>query len=547
MTAPLFVFDRLAGPLRRLGVDYPRFRSILAVKLALDGRRQHGWVQGTKRLTPLAWSLLVHLGMGCWLAAIPWVVPSALTAITLIHTVVMVMLAFDLVADYSALLLDPTEATVLAARPVAPRTVLAARLAHVATYLTMYVGALAVGTALAGGLRWGAAFVPLYLASLVGAVVLVLAAVTLVYLAIMRVVSDEGLRDATMWAQLAMTVLTIGVYYVASAIDFRTASGFEDRAWILFYPPAWMAGLPALAVPDARGPVAPLAALGLAAPWPLAALALRLGSGFRVGGGVPVRRGATRTSRVAANVAARTMPTPTTRALFELVWAIAARDRQFKTRTYPGLLAVVLFVVAFAALAVSGVWEDRFGDVARTNMHLFLLYYGILIIPTPILMSPYTDRPEAAWIHRSMPIAAPGTILVAGLAVLFARYVFPVFAAIAVVVLALWGRAVVADVALAFATTLLVTVAFPLMTGRRLPFTAPPPGGASGTTAGAIMGGMLLVVVLAVAHWTLLQVGAAVQPWPVLAAIPVVLAIAYGAGRTLAATRWSDLPAARHA
>ena len=209
MKARLFVFDRFARPLEAVGVDYRRFRAILGVKFALDGRRQHGWVQGSKRITPFTWSLIVHGGMGLWISALPLAIPSAFTAMTLSLSVVMVMLAFDLVADYSALLLDSTEATLLAARPVTARTLLAARLAHVGSYLTTYVGALALATAVVGTLRWGLRFLPAYLLSLAAAVVLVLATVTIVYLVIMRVVSRERLRDAILYAQLAMTVLTV--------------------------------------------------------------------------------------------------------------------------------------------------------------------------------------------------------------------------------------------------------------------------------------------------------------------------------------------------
>lgn len=542
MKARLFLFDRLAGPIERLGIDYRQFRALLALKLTLDGRRQHGWVQGTKRITPLRWSLIVHAAMGLGLIALPIVVRSPLTALTLSLSVVMVMLAFDLVADYSSLLLDSTEATVLGARPVTARTLLAARLAHIGTYLTMYVAALAAATCVVGTLRWGVLFLPAYLVSLAEAVVLVLAVVSIVYLILMRVVSRERLRDAIMYAQIAMTVVTVGAYYMSSAFDLRNGAAIEERVWIYLYPPAWLAGLPALAIGGADGVEITLAAMGMLAALLLTFIAIRLAPGFRVegvGGGSAAR--APRPSRIAPWLARWTTRSAPARAVFELVWVLAARDRQFKTRTYPGLLAIVLFVVAFTSMARSGVWGEQFQEV-HASMHLFFLYYAILVIPTPILMVIYADRPEAGWVYRGMPIGLPGTALVAGLQVLFLRFVLPVFAIVAALVLSLWGWRVIIDVLLAFAVAILATFCFALVTGRRLPFSAPPPGGATGTTAGAIVGGMGLVVVLGIAHLFLLRLETPLpQPWPVAGAIPVILLLAWLAARTCAATRWCDV------
>jgi hypothetical protein len=541
MKARLFIFDRFARPLEAAGIDYRHFRAILAVKFTLDRRRQHGWVQGSKRVSPLTWSLIVHAGMGLWLAALPLAIPSVLTAMTMGISVVMVMLAFDLVADYSALLLDSTETTMLAARPVAAHTLLAARLAHVGTYLTMYVGALAAATSIVGTLHWGLLFLPAYLLSLLAAVVLVLATVTIVYLVIMRVVSRERLRDSVLHAQLAMTVLTVAAYYFGSAVDLRGSLGIEDRAWVYFYPPAWLAGMPAFMVGRADAQALLLSVIGILAPLALAAIAMRLAPGFRPDVAETVSGRVSQPSPLARTLARWTTRSPAARGVFELVWVLAARDRQFKTRTYPGLLAIVLFVVAFALLAHSGVWGDQFREL-HANMHLFLLYYGILVIPTPILMVIYTDRPEAGWVYRGLPIERPGTALVAGVQVMFIRFILPVFAAIAAVVLALWGPRTIIDIGLALATTILVTFCFAMITGRRLPFSSPPPGGASGTRAGAVVGGMSLVFALGVGHWLLGRIQTPLpQPWPVVIAIPVMMLLACIPARACASTRWSDL------
>ncbi len=422
-----------------------------------------------------------------------------------------------------------------------------AHVVHVGAYLGVYVGAMAFATCVTGTWRWGIAFLPAYLASLFASVVLVLSAVTIVYLLIMRFVSRERVRDATLWAQLVMTAITAGGYFLVSTVDFRSGPGIEGSLWIYFFPPAWMAGLPALAIGGADSSALILSTLALLAPALSALVAIRLAPAFRAAVGDDTERPtvaarARWSGRAAAFVARRATASTVARAAFELVWTLAARSRGFKTRTYPALLSIVLFVAVFGFLAHGGAWADQVEDMAQTRMHLFLLYYGILVIPTPILMAPYTDRPEAAWIYRGMPIDRPGTVLIAGLEVFFIRMVLPVFVGIAAVVFAIWGARVIADVALALAATRLVTFCFAMIAGRRLPFSAPPPGGASGTTAGAVFGGMVMVAFLGAVHRLLLELDAPLpQPWPVIVAIPIVLLLARVAARACAATRWSDL------
>ena len=542
MTGVLRLFDHLARPISRLGIDYDQFRTMLGVKLTLDGRRRHGWVQGVGKIPPLLWSLGVHGLMGLGVAALPLAISSPFAAMTVSHSVIMLVLAFDLVADYSAVLLDSADGSVCDPLPVAARTALAARVVHVALYLCMYVGALAAGTGLVGTVTYGPIFLPVYLLTLLSMVVLVLAGVTFVYLVVMRVVSRERVRDLVMVAQIGMTVVTVAGYFAMSSVTSLRTFSLDGYAWLYAYPPAWMAGMLALAVGEPGAGRGALVVLGLLVPGLLAGAALHLAPAFRVDHAAPAR-----SSRAARHPTARWLARlvtrgPQERGAFEFLWTIAARDRQFKTRTYPALVAVVLFVTAFAVAAQRGAWADRIPDLAATDLHLFLLYYTLAVIPTPLLMLPYTDQPEAAWIHRALPLARPGPVLVAGLKVLVLRLVVPAFVVTGGVILTIWGGRVIPDLVLALATTMLAAAGIALVIGRRLPFSEPPPGGAGGTTMATMISYMLLVAIAGAAHWTLGRLGGPPQPWPVILAVPVVSATAWALARIYAATPWHHLP-----
>ena len=57
---------------------------------------------------------------------------------------------------------------------------------------------------------------------------------------------DDALSRRGFFAAVGatVTVLTVAAYYMSSTIDFRDGPAIEASAWIYFYPPAWLAGLP---------------------------------------------------------------------------------------------------------------------------------------------------------------------------------------------------------------------------------------------------------------------------------------------------------------
>ena len=543
MTGRLPARDRLAAPSGRTGVDYRHFRAILRVKLLLDARRRHGWAQGVGRVPPIVWSLGVHILIGLGIALLPILIRSPLTALTFFHSVVMLMLAFDLVADYSAVLLDPADASVLGATPVSARTRLAARFAHVGLYLGIYVGALAIGTCVTGTMAYGPLFLPVHVLSLLASVVMVLSAVTALYLAIMRLTSPAYLADLVMWGQIGMTVLTVGGYYALTTITTTQDLSIEESGWIWGYPPAWLAGAVALAVGEATRVEAGLGVLALVGTIVLARAALRLAQVFRTDRPPETARAAGRRPRRAPRRLAKLLARDTEeRGAFELLWVLVARDRQFKTRTYPALAAITLFVAAFLLAAHRGAWGTHTPDLAGTDLHMFLLYYTLAVLPTPLLTVPYADRPEAAWIHRALPLAGPGVVLSAGLKVLLVRLVVPVFTAVVLAVMSLWGPRVLPDVLLAGAVMAAASFGLSLRLGRRLPFSEPPPSGAASTTVAVMSGYMLLVGLAGGAHWMLAHVRTPLpQPWPVLLASGLLLLAARAAARRYRATSWAQL------
>ena len=118
---------------------------------------------------------------------------------------------------------------------------------------------------------------------------------------------------------------------------------------------------------------------------------------------------------------------PTFRSAFELFWTILSRDRLFKQRVYPS--AAMLFIIPLGILL-----SDHRGlrvvvhELPSTNRHLFVLYLAAASFAPAILQLRYSAFWQAAWIYETPPIARPGELLAAALAVVFMRFILPAFA-----------------------------------------------------------------------------------------------------------------------
>jgi ABC-2 type transport system permease protein len=480
----LSLFDVFAWALQRAGVDYAQFRALLGVKLTLDGRRQFTAFQqrgGKASRNSFAWALVMNLMMGAFMAMLIPFSTSPLTTMTLVHTFVMVMVAMSLIADFSSVLLDSTDNQILQPRPISSRTILAARNAHIITYITLLTVSLAGMSLVVGTFKYGIAFPWIFGLTLVASVCFVIGAVNLLYLVAMRVTSGERLRDIILYIQMIMTILVIGGYQVVPRlIGIRELDGWRlaDHWWIYLLPPAWLAAPIELITGNLASTQFILSFLGLVVPLAMLLIVLALAPGFRQAlarldatpQSVPRAKEATKPRR--SHLAKWLSRCPEERAAFDLLWVLSGRDRQFKLRTYPSI--AVVFVVAFGFLASNpqGLRESL-AMLPQTHRYIVLLYICCALAPSAFVQMRYSDRFEAAWMYRVLPLARPGAVLRAALKVAIVRLALPSFAITALVTLAIWGWAVAPDLLLAFMATLLTCSLQALLLSTKFPFSEP--------------------------------------------------------------------------
>ena len=482
----LAIVDRLRWLVCRLGVDYPQFRAILETKLTLDGRRTMGGLRRKAGHAPkntFVVAVVFYAFLGVLASGALAACGSPLVGMTLVFAFIMVMVGMTLIADFSSVLLDVTDNMILQPRPVSGRTILAARIAHIAAYLGTLSFGLSAAPTVVGAMTIHPLVLLLMPVMLLFAAGFVVALVNVFYLFVMRWTTQERMRDIIANIQIVMTVVIMGGYQVLPRLmDVRSLRTLDisHRWWIYLAPPAWFAAPFDLLVGRAGTPQVVLTLMSVVLPAAGLVLVVRV-LAPRFNQALAALGTESSSAPAAVHVAERRRSwperlaravgrDPQERAAFELTWRLCARDRQFKLRTYPSL--AMMFIVAVMFVFVGPSRGDapglHRGPDART--HLVVLYLACMAIPAPVLQLRYSDKYEAAWIYDALPIARPGGILAGGLKAVMLRTIAPAYGVLALLCVVLWGPRTILDAAMVFGVMICMCVLVAFAAGRRMPF-----------------------------------------------------------------------------
>lgn len=559
----------LAPLIRRLGADDAQFRLILANRLTLDGRRQFVQtgeerdartgkpVRPPNRLTA---TVIVYAVMGLLITLAFGRAESLFLQMTLIHAFVMLMVTVSLVGDFTSVLFDPTDNMVLLPRPVSGRTLMAARLVHIVSYLGLITLALSAAALIAGAVRIHPLFPLVFAGTLVGTVMLVVCGVCLFYLAAARFMDIERFRDVVLYVQIAMLLMMVAgsqVFVHLSQVRTMLDIPLEDAWWIYLLPPAWMAAPVDLVFAEGGRARAMLSLVAVVAPLAAMILLVRVFAprftamlGSMADAGDARKPDPSRRRTLGSLLARRLTRTGEQRAAFETFWLVCSRDRDFKLRAYPSLtFIVVMLVVVLLRMAR----EPE--PLSESRVYLFFMYAVVAALATLVQQLRFGNRPEASWVLYALPVARPGQIMIGAVWMFLIRFgLFPLMV-ITVVCLFIWGPSVLLDAALAAAFMVLLGLLAALKLCRCLPFTvrysAREASGRLGQTLllqlvlPAIFGGLHYGLTFAVIRMgpgpTAPTVPGALLVIPVV--LPVVVLLAFIAARRYARTSWNQLSA----
>ncbi|MFM7485283.1 MAG: hypothetical protein ACKO13_00040 [Cytophagales bacterium] len=496
-------------------IDFKQVRAIVSVKLEMDNRRQISFntSQQNEAYASFIFALFIFFIMGGLFSFIIASVPSIVFSYSIYHSFLIVMITLTLIGDYSSVLLDTSDNTIILPRPVAAKTVYWARTAHIFLYVGQVGAALALAPIVVSFVVNGSivGFVTVFTTVL--STIFSIAITNGLYLVIMRFFSEEKLKSIINYFQIGMTMLMIGAYQILPrilGIEDLEKVATELKWWAIFLPPMWMAGtidyfarfhasvLNISAVVLAIG--VPLTAWKLIDKYLLPIFSSKITDlGTTTLADVPKNKNSILKKDFLKVLFSRT---GLERAGFEFTSLILSRDRKFKLRVYPSLgsFAIIFAVILLTELKNQPLLDALHGLTA-TKIHLVLIYCTNLVMITLCVEIHFSDEHKASWIFHSAPIQKPGIFLSGSLKSIIVRFFIPIYAIVCLIVLIFWHEKAIIDLLLGGATTWLLTLTMCVIGDKSFPFSLPITARNQSSGIVRVIVAMILVGLVAGGHY----------------------------------------------
>jgi ABC-2 type transport system permease protein len=474
---------------RSMGADVEQLGAILNVRLMLDDRKPVSMLRSPKQKKERKYGSLVNIFISFVLGLVYMmpigVIDDRILSLTVYFSLLLAVIVFMLITDFSSVLFDTRDKYILFPKPVNDRTIVLAKMLHVFIYLFRIVLPMSLPGWILLGIIDGWKSAVLFVLPVVLLVIMTLFIVNGVYLLVLRLARPEKFKDVINYFQVFTSVLFFAsVYFIPSVFDREHASYFNiiRYPWIRFVPPYWLAacwswiGYPtALAgtgVYSMLAIVVPLACMYILVKFLSPQFSSRISSIDTVDTGnyEPVKATKrTSSGKLYQKLAAMFNRTEDAKAGFMIGWLQSSRSRSFRMRVYPSFAFIPIYFIYLLSQKKEPI-ADSFHHLAQGKMHLFLMYYSSLVMVSAMTYMTMSEQYKAAWVYYSTPIEIPGRIMIGAFKALLVKYFLPFFIAIAAFVIYVWGALAIWDVLLAFVNVTLFVSMMARINFRHLPF-----------------------------------------------------------------------------
>lgn len=519
----------------------------------MDNRRQHVSYQTKAKKEPsntFLITLLFYAIFGLFVSIAVYNIPSFIMSMILFFSYLMVMIIMTLITDFSSILLDTSDNTIILPRPVDGRTLFVARTTHILLYLGQMVLALSLLPLVIIYLKHGAGLLPFFFLAIILASITAIALTNAFYLLLMQFANEEKLKNIINYFQIVMAIFIMGGYQILPRIMERLDLEnfiFDITWWSFLLPPVWFAAaLEAVYFSSFDvshvalclcAVILPVSGAWLVNRYLTPVFSRKLGV---LNNAEVVNPSVARTRKENRNLIDNITSAITTAGLehgaFNFIYKILGRDRKIKLKIYPSYGYVLIFGIIFMFRGKEDI-ATTWAELSESHYYIVLIYLTFMIIQVAIFEIRYSDEFKASWIYFAAPIDKPGEILSGMLKAVFVRLFIPGYLIVSAVILFVWGVSAIDDLVFGLINNFIMLIILSLINQRSLPFSIEPTlRGQSGNFVRNILS-FLIIGVLGVCHYLLVLY----SPWLLLAAIPVMAVITFLLLRMYKNTAWADL------
>jgi hypothetical protein len=533
-----------------MGVNADQLLAIVEIKLIMDNRRQivaYRRKENTEPANSFLITLFFYTLFGGFITMGIANIPSFVLGMILFFSYVMVMIAMTLITDFSSILLDTSDNTIILPRPVNSRTLYISRLVHILLYLGQIMIGLVLIPCAFIWFKYGFLMLIFFLAGTTMSVVTAIFVTNAFYLLILQFANEEKLKNVINYFQIMMAIVVMGGYQILPRMLGRFDLDdyvFEYQWWSFFVPPIWIAAAMEgihYHLADAQhlilsvmSIVIPLLGIYLVNKYLTPVFTRKLGI-IGVDNAQTNKKEQKGKSDFVTTISSRITKGNLERGAFELVYNILSRDRKIKLKIYPTIGYMLIFGLIFLLRdrqSLTSTWES----LPESNYFLVLIYLAFMVLQITIFEIPYSDDFKASWIYFSSPMSKPGEILIATFKAVIVRLFIPIYLGLSIIILFIWRANAIDDLVVGFLNNIIMLFIIVLIGRKQLPFSIAPTARNQAGNFIRSMTMLALVGTVGFSHFLLTKF----PTWTILV-IPVQLVAIYFMQNAYRKTAWRQV------
>ncbi len=472
-----------------MGADIEQLRAILKVRLMLDDRKPRALGQAAKQKKEVKNSTILNFFLFL-VTGFMYMFPIAfvsdrILSLAIFFSFFSLSLTFMLITDFSSVLFDSRDKHILFPRPVNDATLTLSRLLHVFIYLTRIVLPFALPAWIMLGYLDGWKSALLFPVPVLLMVFIALFLVNGFYLLILKVAKGERFKDVLNYFQIVTAVIFFAGFYLIPKVfngkELLTIK-ITDFPWLKFVPTYWLAAcwswigvsvnLPGSGYLSILAVVFPFACLYILIKFLSPNFSAAIGAIDGVETDTKVKTSAT-TIRFKKSLAKKLANIfnrhDDAKAGFILAWLQSSRSRTFRMRVYPSFAFIPVYFLSIITTDDTA-FTEAFHKLTYSSKYLLLLYMSAYVMMSALTYLTLSEQYKASWIFYATPVEKPGRIMLGAFKAIWVKYFLPIYIAISVFVLNVWGFEVVSDLVLALVNVTLLVACIARISHKRLPF-----------------------------------------------------------------------------
>ncbi len=510
----LLLFSPFRGFIERTGSDYNQFITILKLKLTKDDREARGITNksGGKKLEKmLLKQSLTQIFLGTIFLSLLALIRDPFTYYYFAHLLIMVMMAMMIISEFTTLLFDTSENSILQPLPIKGNTLSLARNAHIFIYLSLMAFNLSVGAIIFAGIKFGVWGAALFLFTIPLNALFTLFFANFLYLGIVRIASGEQLKNVMMYFQIVLAIVFMAGYQIGlNMVDkSNIANMILPTEWFTFLiPPACFAGLIEMLsrgmfdlkhlLFSAEALLIPILAIFVTTRFLTPIFnkkLLELDQGDRT---TKVKKEYRHESLWFRMMRRIFIHREEEKAAFKLIWKMSGRERQFKLSFYPSL-GYLFFMILFPFFK-KGFNLETLSQGDGFFMGLYSMLFISITLPGSLTVG---NNMKESWIFKLLPLHSPAPFFKAAIKAAFSRFFIIIYVLATAVVLAIWGIRIIPEIIIAGMAIYFFTLWMYFLQAPNYPFSKEKAAAQQGKTLILVLVMFTVGPLIGVSHWLL--------------------------------------------